>query len=266
MVDVVYTALIGGTENLQELTFEPTADIVYVCFTDQPLLRSSTWLTITVIPRVPGDSARSTRELKFLGHPYLQQFDRWLWIDNRVSLQRDPIELFESLEADGELALALHDHRYSVLDEFSSVLRLRKDHPFPVLELKQFLTTNFPEILEQRPLAGTIILRRNVPAVDSLMLRWWELVLRYSARDQLSINYAISTNPVNFKRLPISVSGSQHHRYLNGSDVSRAKNSVDLRTYPTPFALILGLAKGWWPLLVWNRLKSTIPKLWVTRR
>lgn len=220
---VVYTALIGEGESLQEFDFQPAGDIEYICFTNQQSAKSSSWKIVRVEARFAEDPTRSSRVFKMLGHEELAGFDQWLWIDNKIRLLSEPREIFEFLPPGVELAMALHDHRFSVREEFKAVNKLRKDHSFRVGELKKFLETNYPLILDQHPIAGTIILRKNTPQVANLMEVWFETVLRYSRRDQLAINYALDRVPVSFTPLPFSVSGSAVHEHVSGEGVGRTK-------------------------------------------
>ena len=220
---VVYTAVIGGIEELQDFEFIPSAEIDYICFTDNPHARSKSWKIVRIRPRFEGDPARSTREFKMLGHELLFGYHQWLWIDNKVRLLAEPKEIFESLPENSDLAMAKHDHRATVREEFAAVIKLRKDHAFRVIELRNFILKFAPEILDQQPIAGTIILRRNNQKVENLMHSWFELVLRFSKRDQLSINYVLEASAVSFSFLPIAVSGSPVHDYVSGQTVGRAR-------------------------------------------
>ena len=220
---MVYTAVIGFNERLQDIDFIPGETFDYICFTDNAELTSDSWRIVLVEPGLRGDPARSSRYLKLLGHPALKEYAEWLWIDNRVSLHEDPHFIFASLKPDTHLALALHDHRSSVADEFKAVIKFNKDHPFRVLEWYRRLAQLSPEILVQQPFAGTIILRRNCVEVDSMMRHWLDLVLRYSKRDQLTLNYALSQSACSVQLLPLQVSGSKWHTYSGGDQVGRSQ-------------------------------------------
>src|SRR5688572_8775764 len=87
---VVYTALLGSGRELREapVALESAAD--FLCFTDDPELRSETWEPVLVRPRLPGDLVRSERYLKIVGHPALAAYDRGLWVDHVVELESAP--------------------------------------------------------------------------------------------------------------------------------------------------------------------------------
>lgn len=238
----VYTALIGNKERLQELSFAPDTKqgIDYFCFTDNPI-SSETWHVVNVDPRIPGDPIRSARYLKFHGHPSLAGYEKTLWIDNRIRLRRPPHEIFGLLPEDVDLAIAPHDHRDTLLDEFMEVLRLRKDDAFSVRSMMNFYRNYFPELLAEKPFTTTMLLRRNSEQVEKFFKLWWELVLRFSRRDQLSLNYALKHSGTSVSPLPFGISGSPHHDYiplskLRGPDVRQEALN------PGGFRVLLDLA------------------------
>ncbi|MDA7814732.1 DUF616 domain-containing protein [Pontimonas sp.] len=241
---VVYTALIGTDEKLQELRFSPRGNFDYVCFTDNPNLRSASWRIVQVSPRIPGDSSRSSRHIKLTGAEELSGYDKWLWIDNRISLTKSPEEIFDFLKGDRVLGLSPHDHRASVSEEIAAVLRFAKDHPFRVREAELMLKAQSPAVLGQRPYNGTMILRKNCAQVDELMQLWWELILRYSKRDQLSFNYAIELTGLKPFSLPFEISGSAHHRYVPGSELRSSEKGWKNNAVPSLVRLLVDLTLG----------------------
>src|ERR1700712_2653389 len=86
---VVYTALVGGYEELLEQPLARSSTVDFVCFTDDDSLRSEDWEVRRVEPALAADRIRSSRTLKIAGHPSLSDYDESLWIDNRVQLLVD---------------------------------------------------------------------------------------------------------------------------------------------------------------------------------
>ena len=87
---VVYRALIGDYETLREEPVSETSNAEFICFTDDPDLRSDTWRLVLVEPLWPHDAVRSARYLKIMGHPLLSEYERSLWVDNKVELLASP--------------------------------------------------------------------------------------------------------------------------------------------------------------------------------
>ena len=74
----VYTALLGGYERLND--DQPRdSDLPFICFTDDPRLRSTTWDVRLVEPAFPLDLVRSQRDIKLRGHASLEEFSETLY-------------------------------------------------------------------------------------------------------------------------------------------------------------------------------------------
>ena len=82
---VVYTCLFGHSELFNDFEYERDG-IDFICFTDDPELRSDFW-KIELLPRKALDPARAAKKIKSLPHIYLAQYDHSLYIDNTVRLK-----------------------------------------------------------------------------------------------------------------------------------------------------------------------------------
>lgn len=217
-VRVVYTALFGGYEELQD---QPMAtaddDTDYVCFTDRTDLTSDAWTIITIALPVPDDFVRSARWIKILGHPALTEYSESLWIDNRVILSTSPKRIFERWLGTGcAIAMPLHDHRPSVRDEFRAILASGFDDPGLVREQLARYEKIAPQVLEQPPMWTAIIARRREPRVDAAMESWFLEVARSSRRDQLSVNFATASLPDSLlNRVSLPNVSSDVHTWLS---------------------------------------------------
>jgi hypothetical protein len=69
MKRVVYTCLFGHSELFNDFAYEREG-IDFICFTDDPELRSDFW-KIELLPRKILDPARASKKLKALPHIYL---------------------------------------------------------------------------------------------------------------------------------------------------------------------------------------------------
>jgi hypothetical protein len=188
---VVYTALMGGYEELQDQPLAKGSAIDFVCFTDQPDLRSADWDVRLVEPILPADSIRSARALKIRGHPSLTTYQETLWIDNRVRLTTDPSDLFDEWLAVAQIALPRHSLRADVVTEFQTVLALGMEDSSRLYEQLTHYSALGPELLHHAVPWTGILARRRTPEVDIAMERWLHHVLRYSRRDQLSFVQAL---------------------------------------------------------------------------
>jgi len=179
-----------------------------------------------------------------LGHPLVRDAELSLWIDNAIVLEADPCELVTSWLTDSDMAMVSHSYRATLLDEFFVVLDDELDDPNRILEQLEHYARSRPEVLDERPLWGGMIARRWSPAVDEAMRAWWEQVLRYSRRDQLSLLYALDAVALAPTRIEIDNYQSDWHRWpvapeRNGAMRTRSSQ----RSLGRPLARSLDLAR-----------------------
>jgi hypothetical protein len=219
---VVYTALFGETEALVEQEVAKRSSIRFVCFTDNPNLVSSTWEIVLVSPLFAADPRRSQRDIKIRGHESLSTYEQWLYIDNTVRLKKTPEEILGVWLKDADWAALSHDANSTLWAEFEANLALSKETPERLNEQLHDYSTHHPDVLDQRPLWNGFFARKNSPAVTKFADLWFSHVLRYSARDQLSILVALDREEVSLKRVAGRVRNSQWHDWphRNGETVT----------------------------------------------
>ena len=236
----VYRALIGGYEQLREEEVAREADQPFICFTDDPDLTSSTWQVELVEARLPRDSTRSARALKILGHPLLDDYNETLWIDNTVALRQPPDALFDEWLADADVAVPLHSFRSSVLAEAEAVLDAGLDDFARVYEqLSHYLAAD-GEALEANPHWTGMMARRRTSATSAAMTGWWEDVLRYSRRDQLSFVPAMRRHGVRVASQPVDSHASPWHEWPVAEGRDPAGRGSGLREALRPPAARIG--------------------------
>jgi Protein of unknown function (DUF616) len=94
---VVYTCLFGFSEHFNDFRYRRDG-IDFICFTDDPTLRSKFW-SMRRVPRRELDPARMAKRIKALPHRSLPEYDWSLYIDNTVRLKVAPAQLFDELLA-----------------------------------------------------------------------------------------------------------------------------------------------------------------------
>jgi hypothetical protein len=187
MKRVVYTCLFGHSELFNDFAYERDG-IDFICFTDDPELRSDFW-KLELLPRKILDPARAAKKLKALPHIYLAQYDWSLYVDNTVRLKIAPNRFFEEFLAPSKSALACfrHHERDCVYDEAKVVLSLGLDTPERVeTQMSLYRYLGYPA---KHGLAkGALLLRtHHDPALQRVMNTWYEQIFCHSRRDQLSL-------------------------------------------------------------------------------
>ena len=211
----VYTTSIGNYERLNEQPIAATSALPFICLTDDPSLKSETWQLRQITPVLPTDPVRSQRILKLRPHEYLHEFDYSLYIDNTVLLKEPPEQIIEHVNS-AAFCLPLHSFRDTLLDEFLEVARRGLDDEGRIFEQLNHFTFDCPEVLQERPYWTGILLRDHCDLrVRATLDIWLAHVLRYSRRDQLSINLAFRLGGLVPKTLPIDNYSSWFHSWPN---------------------------------------------------
>lgn len=210
---VVYTALIGEYEALNEQPTASTSDIDFVCFTDNPTATSESWQIRLIEPRFPLDAIRSARYLKVKGPELLTEYDESLWIDNSVLLRTEPGAILDEWLATTDAAIPVHSYRTSVLGEFDTVAAQGYDDPARVYEQLIHYSSTSDGVLAEVPYWTALLARRHTPAVLETMALWFDQILRYSRRDQLSINYVIDRTQLAVTPIVIDNWSSTWHQW-----------------------------------------------------
>jgi hypothetical protein len=231
----VYTVLMGDYEHLNEQPTYKDSKTDFICFTDDRNLTSESWKFIYIDPVFPFDFARSSRIPKICPHRFLKEYDVSLYIDNSVILRKAPeaiyIELFEGKNVD--FVCFKHSYRETVLDEFIEVAHMQYDDLNTVLEQLNAYHLTDPQVLYEKPLKGAFLLRKhhNQRVVDT-MEEWLAHVLRYSRRDQLSLNYAIRKVKPRINALETDFFNSEYFQWpvSSGRDQKKYMRSAFLST------------------------------------
>ncbi|WP_158580729.1 glycosyltransferase [Cellulomonas rhizosphaerae] len=189
----VYSALFGDYERPSHQPAFAGDPIDKILFTDDPNLRSDDWEVRLVSRVLPADPGRSSRWPKLLPHRALPDHDVSLYIDNSVGLTRPPSEVLDVLlDDESPFALVEHSYRGAVAEEMDAVVAVKFDDPARIREQEDHYRVIAPAALSAQTLWGGMLARRHHdPLVVAAMEIWWEQVLRYSRRDQLSLPYAL---------------------------------------------------------------------------
>jgi hypothetical protein len=167
------------------------SDVPFILFTDDPSLRSDAWEVRVVRPAFPLDPVRSARAVKLLGDASLAEFSETLWVDNRVELLAGPDRVCAEWLAGADFAVGRHSFRERLVDEFDAVVASGFDDPTRVYEQLIHYAETAPDVLDGPVFWTGIVARRHTAPVAAAMRTWFDHVLRYSRRDQLSLPYVL---------------------------------------------------------------------------
>jgi hypothetical protein len=158
------------------------------------------------------DHIRSARHVKILLDSYLDG-ETTLWIDNSVTLLSRP-ELFvdEWLTA-ADVAAPIHSFRATLLDEFNAVAAESLDDTTRIYEQLVHYAAIDAGCLQEKPHWTGMFARRANERTAALMRLWYDHVLRFSRRDQLSFNFVLRRTDASISSLLIDNAASVYHRW-----------------------------------------------------
>ncbi|GAB2291337.1 hypothetical protein Dimus_025595 [Dionaea muscipula] len=212
---VVSTCTFGGVDDLYQpigMSEASLEKVCYVAFWDEITVsvqesrgqrvgedhHIGNW-RIVVIRDLPFSDQRLNGKIpKMLGHRLFPRARYSIWVDSKSQFRRDPLGVLEALlwRSKSVLAISEHGARSSVYDEANAVVRKHKATPEEVeAQLSQYRLDGFPEdkrLNGKKALAeASIIVMEHTPLTNLFMCLWFNEVVRFTSRDQLSFPYVL---------------------------------------------------------------------------
>jgi Protein of unknown function (DUF616) len=210
MNDVVYTALFGRYENLNEISHKRSSSTRYICFTDNPNLTSTSW-EIVVQKDFVDNPIINSRRVKFLGHEHFPIGTRTLYIDNTVKLLVDGSQILDDWLNGSNLTFMSHYSRKNLRNEFLVCSVYDKDSQDILFKQFKSYCSQFPGIMNESIYWGGMIAKINCEEVSKFMTVWFQEFLIFSKRDQLSLKIGLRKSPIRHHVLKESNCDSQWH-------------------------------------------------------
>lgn len=196
---VIYSAIIGAYDQLT-LPLLLDGEIDYVLFTDQKIDGQGV-VEIRSLPFKKRDAARQVRYIKLHPHTLFPDHDLAIWVDANIRILGDIQPLITAFKSSKKpVGLVPHSKRRSLYEEAAACLALGKGEP----DLIRKQVAHYQKLgFEHNDLAtgGIIFYDLNSSKLESWLNDWWQEILDFSARDQLSINYTMAKNKVEWFRL-----------------------------------------------------------------
>lgn len=185
----VYTCITGEYDNLKDINKEKGID--YYCFTNNKNVKSNTWNVIYIEDKELSNVLLA-RKTKILGNDIVNDYDIALWMDAAVSFTK-PIREFINyyLNDDDKFVAFKHGERNNIHEEMVACYRYDKESKDKIIKLEKFYKKEkYPD--NNGLIESTVYIKRsNDLKVKETMKIWFDMILNYSHRDQLSFNYAI---------------------------------------------------------------------------
>jgi len=182
---IVYTALFGKYDDLLEPA--PSEHCDYVCFTDDPLLRSNVWEVRVVSSHLPANMMNRLYKIK--PHVYFPSYKASIYVDSNIKILKDPIELFNKYLENSNFLAIKHIERNCIYAEALCCMAQREtDYKLTLNQMFSYACEGYPtnnSLSENRILIRT----HNEKEVVSIMEMWWDQLNTWTQRDQLSLCY-----------------------------------------------------------------------------
>ncbi|XP_061997346.1 probable hexosyltransferase MUCI70 [Rosa rugosa] len=212
---VVSTCAFGGGDDLYQpigMSEASLQKVCYVAFWDEVTVSTQEsaehrigedgfigrWRIVVVSDLPFADQRLNGKIPKMLAHRLFPHSKYSIWVDSKSQFRRDPLGVLEALlwRTNSVLAISEHGARSSVYDEAKAVVKKNKAKPEEVeVQLAQYRHDGLPEDKRfngKKALAeASVIVREHTPLTNMFMCLWFNEVVRFTSRDQLSFPYVL---------------------------------------------------------------------------
>lgn len=194
----VYTCLTGDYDKLPTHRYlSPQYD--YICFTDNAeLLKNghAVW-QVRPLPFDKGDRVINSRFPKLNPHLVVGEYEHSVYVDANIDIVTN--KLFRICEKSSkDIMIPKHNERECLYAEARKVYDLNKDTPENIFKTLAVLHDNgFPQNFGLAE--NNIIWRKHTPEIQQIDEQWWDMFIKYSKRDQLSLGYVLWTQNRSFQ-------------------------------------------------------------------
>ncbi|KAK4274751.1 hypothetical protein QN277_017933 [Acacia crassicarpa] len=212
---VVSTCAFGGGDDLYQpigMSEASLEKVCYVAFWDEITVTAQElvghrigesgfigkWRVVVVRDLPFSDQRLNGKIPKMLSHRLFPQAEYSIWVDSKSQFRRDPLGVLEALlwRSNSVLAISEHGARGNVYDEAKAVVKKNKAIPEEVeVQINQYRKDGLPKenrFNGKKALCeASIIVRKHTPLTNLLMCLWFNEVVRFTSRDQLSFPYVL---------------------------------------------------------------------------
>ena len=190
-VPVVYTAITGEYDNLHAPLYVDHS-MEYICFTNNRNLKSKIWKIVYVDNEGLSDVLLA-RKIKLFPYKYMKGVPSSIWIDGKLQIIGDLQELVNIYCNSSPIFCFGHFLRNCIYDEAVACLINNKTSKEAVIpQICAYYQEGYP--FDAGLYETGLIYREHNDEVMSLMEAWWEEILRFTYRDQISFPYIVKKN------------------------------------------------------------------------
>ena len=233
----VYTVLVGAKEALNDpladlpLDAATDLDIDWVCITDNTALSSPVWRMQHMAERhLP--SEKLSRRAKAMPHEFFPDAQFSLYVDNTVTFRRLPQSSDLQSARESLFRAFRHATRRNPEEEAGAVACLGYDDVATVCTQMDFYAARRPLPTITPLTTATVLLRsHHHPDVRRFGVLWWESILAFSKRDQLSFDFARLESGVHIDHWDGTTDNNPFVHWHGGLGRHRVQASFDAKRY-----------------------------------
>jgi hypothetical protein len=188
---VVYTAFTGDYDSLKDPDFIDD-NTRYVCFTQNPDLKSDTWEIIQMEDSTLDDN-RIAKQYKVFPNKYFPNNKYSFWLDGSFKIVGSIREyVYKYIKS--SMLTVVHPERDCIFDEALSSIQFPRYSNYTIgKQVDKYRNEGMPSHYGL-PSLGAIFRKHDDPEIISLMEQWWEEIINYTNQDQLSFTYLMWKN------------------------------------------------------------------------
>ena len=231
---VIYTCLAGDYDHLINHHYI-SDDYDYVCFTDNPLLlKFKIYGVWRILPLVftELDDTRNNRWHKLHPHELFPEYDESIYVDSNINILTGHI--FNELKnTRKDFILPRHFFHDCIYDELKFIVQCRKDSAENMKALCDFYTDEkLPHHLGFSE-NNLLYRKHHCKAVIKIMDMWWNMIKKYSKRDQASLMYVMWKNRIDIKSclIPNLRTDSKNFRVAPHKEYKNAYSPLEIKKY-----------------------------------
>lgn len=208
----VYTSLFGGCDTLAPVPDIFSKDIRYICFTDE-LHDAAGWEYVICEPTLQSDNL-SAKLYKILPFSFLNEFDGALYVDANTEFLNDPADLINRYLSQESWVMIEHPERCGLYEEAAAIITAAKYPAEDVVRQVSAYEEKGYSASQGLCEASFIWRRHDAPQLQDFMKIWWDHILTYSSRDQLSLAFLFSDEGLKPKVLSAKFGTSRKNHYF----------------------------------------------------
>lgn len=204
---VLYTCITNGYDDIGEIACPGYINYNwdYVCFTDDEKLIETKYIGVWEIRPLAFtslDNTRNNRWHKIHPHVLFPEHKESIYIDANIDILSP--YLFDAIsKVDKPFIAPRHPIHSCVFKEFELVLSEFLDDPKRILEERAIISQSGMPAMYGLTENNILYRRHHEASIVSVMNEWWEMVEKYSRRDQLSLSWLLWKNGIRIEDISI---------------------------------------------------------------